>query len=499
MAATRGRPALVLAGRERRCEGAQNLVSNPLATPVASRSPGRPASARPRPSAPARPEPTAQASGLAFALFIVLNAVLFIRPAEIVPALLGLPVYEVTILSSLALSAKAVVRRLSPAALADNPITVCVLGLLAAVVLSHLCRLSFGMAKDAGTMFLKVVIYYLLFVATVDTVGRLKQFCLWMVLFVFVLTALALLQYHGYIDIPSLTAMDGMERSIDEVTGELVTRYTRLCSTGIYNNPNDLSRILVEGIFLALFFVLRPRGGLARWLCLAALPVFGYALALTQSRGGFLGFLAGLAILLRVRYGLGKGLALAAVVVPVVLVAFGGRQTEMDTSGGTAQKRIQLWSQGLILIRESPLFGIGVYQYYERAGQVAHNSFMHGYTELGYFGGTCFVATFVTALWGLYRVSVRRQQVSHADVRALAPYLAAVVASYVVGMFSSSRNYVAPTYTVVALGAACLGVTRAYTALPLARFNGRYLLQQLVVGVFGLAAIYVFVRISVHH
>ena len=64
-----------------------------------------------------------------------------------------------------------------------------------------------------------MIIYYLLFVALVDTLPRLQSFLLWLGRFVVVLTALALLQYHEMIDIPSLKPYQQHEFNAE--TGEL--------------------------------------------------------------------------------------------------------------------------------------------------------------------------------------------------------------------------------------------------------------------------------------
>src|SRR5205814_9877341 len=103
-----------------------------------------------------------------------------------------------------------------------------------------------------------------------------------------------------------------------------------------------------------------------------------------------------------------KTLPLAAVVLPAMFFVFAGRQTNISTGADdTMQARIQLWSEGLQLFREAPLFGIGYREYAEQAGQVAHNSFVHCYTELGFFGGTAFLSAFACVVLGLYRLGGR--------------------------------------------------------------------------------------------
>src|SRR5438309_1231747 len=117
------------------------------------------------------------------------------------------------------------------------------------------------------------------------------QFLVWLVGFTIVLTVLALLQFHGAVNIPALEANEQTE--VDEVTGEeFILR--RLCSTGIYHDPNDLCLILVVGIVVCLYQLAGGRSRLFRLVWLAPIGLFGYALSLTQSRGGFIALLGAL-------------------------------------------------------------------------------------------------------------------------------------------------------------------------------------------------------------
>src|SRR5687767_7736029 len=59
--------------------------------------------------------PKAAGSTLGFVLFLLVNAVLFIRPAEVFPSLQALPIYEVLILGALVTSLPVVIRQMMPA------------------------------------------------------------------------------------------------------------------------------------------------------------------------------------------------------------------------------------------------------------------------------------------------------------------------------------------------------------------------------------------------
>src|SRR5262249_6241747 len=104
---------------------------------------------------------------MSFALFIVLNAVLLIRPEELYPESAGARIYLTVILACLITSWQRLVVKLSPQTLIRRPITVCVLGLLAATTLSLLVRGRLEEAQEFVPEFAKVVAYFLLLVSVV--------------------------------------------------------------------------------------------------------------------------------------------------------------------------------------------------------------------------------------------------------------------------------------------------------------------------------------------
>jgi putative inorganic carbon (HCO3(-)) transporter len=215
---------------------------------------------------------------VAFFLFLLVTATLFLRPAEIMGDLADLPVYEWLILSCLALSLPKVLPQLRPAALRGRPITLCVFGMFAAIALSHLAQLDFWSTRYSSLDFSKVIIYYLLLLANVDSSARLQTFLLWLLACIVGVVVLALLQYHGLIDIPSLAILE--ETFVDSQTGEVLV-IPRLRSTGIYNDPNDLSMLLTLGLMIAAYQMTRSRYALfPLWTATGALLC--YALLLTN-------------------------------------------------------------------------------------------------------------------------------------------------------------------------------------------------------------------------
>lgn len=90
---------------------------------------------------------------MAYTLFILVNATLFIRPAEIVPSLAGLPIYNVLISACLAISFSKIADRLSTQSLIENPLNICILGIFSTIILSHLSHFNILMARTGGSSF----------------------------------------------------------------------------------------------------------------------------------------------------------------------------------------------------------------------------------------------------------------------------------------------------------------------------------------------------------
>jgi O-antigen ligase len=438
---------------------------------------------------------TASIGHYAYALFILVNASLFVRPAELVPAVEGWPIYAVLATFALAAALAVVLPQLALASLIERPITACVLGMLVAVVLSHLTIPFVWAARVSGTEFLKVVLYYLLLVGVVDSAARMRHFLGWLVKLGVIVTGLALLQYHGWIDIPALAEVE--HGFTDAETGERSV-VVRMVSTGIFNDPNDLCLLLVLTM-AACVHGFEYSDSSRRYFWLAPLALFGYALTLTHSRGGFLGMLAAVVVFIWVRLGWRRGLPIASIALPVMFFVFAGRQTELAVGEGTAQERIQLWSNGLTLFRQAPVFGIGYGRFVEEVEKVAHNSFVHTFAELGFFGGTIFLGAFAIAFRSVQRLGASDTAAAmiDPDLLRLRPYLLAIMAGYVVGMMSLSRAYVVPTYVILGLAAAYVEIGRASSGVPLPRVGFGLAARVGALSVAFLACTYVFVRLFV--
>ena len=370
-----------------------------------------------------------------------------------------------------------------------RPITVCVLGVWAAGTLSQLGAGQIGLAIDFAAGFGKVMLYYLLLVSVLDTPNRLRAFLGWIVAFVVLITALALLQYHGVIDMDTLKPMARKDYGANQEEENVILQ---LRATGIYNDPNDLCLLLVCGSLCALYRSVNTSGPIGRLLWLSPIALFGYAVTLTQSRGGLLGLGLAFATWAHGRFGWKRTLLLLVALSPTVLL-LGGRQANMNfDKGDTAHERVELWANGLFALMQNPVTGIGVGRYGEEMGLVAHNSFVHAYVEMGFLGGTLFLGAFFLGALGLHRTKPG----PNGRLALLRLFVLAIVVGYAGGIFSLSRNYMQQTYMTLGLAEVTLRLMR--TNCPdWYRFDKRVIGGLAVLGLMSLIALKIFTNILV--
>ena len=437
---------------------------------------------------------TGRGYALGFGLFLLLNAILFLRPTEVIASLSGVQLFEGVILSCFAVSFPAVFNQLRPQRLKGAPITCCVLGLLVAVAFSHLSHLRPREAFTESFSFFKIVVYYLLFVGLVNTPQRLRWFLLWLLACLAVVSALALLQYYEVIDNPTPAVIQDWSK--DEATGDAI-RVSRLQAAGIFGNPNDLARMEVIGLALAVYLFFQRRSLILAPISLALVGLFGYTLTLTQSRGGFMALAVTMLALVGSAVRGRKALILSALVLAVMFALFAGRQTDLAVDAGTGQQRIRLWAEGLAALKTAPLFGIGKGEYSGIGGGLgAHNAFVESFVELGLCGGIAFLSAFYLALRYCFRLGAAPAQMPDPNLRRVRPVLFAIGAGYAVGLMSSSRNYAMPTYTLLALACVYQRLAGVYAPRLAARLNGQLAVRLIAISLIFLVAIYLFVRIT---
>ncbi len=430
-----------------------------------------------------------------FFLLLLLTPVVLIHPEEVWPVLGAAPLFKLLAAACLVVSLPRVTAQFAASSLVSRPITVCVLGVFGAVVLSHLSHFSLWGARTSAAEYFKCVILFLLLAGLVDSPSRLRRLLLWIVGCAIFLTTIALLNHYGVIQIAAITSSLDPDKGADELS--------RLRATGVYNDPNDFCLILLVASGICGYFATGWRRSPRRLLWFLPIAFFGFAFSMTRSRGGLMALIAGTVVFLVERVGWRKAMLWALLLGPLVFFIFSGRQTEVSTDQETAQTRMALWREGLAQFRESPVFGIGFGEFADREGIVVHNSYLQCFTELGFLGGVLFLGAFVHAMLSLHRLgrpalaaNAAADVVPHEKMQMLRlrPYLAGILAAYAIGMFSLSRAYVTPTYLVLGVCAVYLRIVDHRAQLT-GRFDVRFVRGMAMAGVLLVAVVYVFVHL----
>jgi putative inorganic carbon (hco3(-)) transporter len=432
-----------------------------------------------------------------FILFLVMNAVILLRPEEVFPSIAGVRLYLITLVVCTVVSVPALMNYFHARPLRERPVLVCVLGFFGATIFSRLIRMDVAGAMTCFEVFGKDILFFLLLVATLNSASRLRTYLSVLALLLTAEVAIALLNHHNIYTLEGVALAPHREY---RESGEVI-EYNRLVGTGIFNDPNDLCLCIGPAAVICLLNATAPGNLLVRLLWLLPLPLLGHGLAETYSRGGLLGVAVGVAVFLYAKFGSVRMFPFVAVLlVGLMELAGGGRQSDFSLGAGdTSNQRMQLWLQGIQLLLTNPLAlvaGIGYERYAEELGLVAHNSFVHAFVETGLPGGSFFLAAFVLSAWLIYRAAATERVKSHPELRVLTPCILALVVAYAGGAYSLSRQYIGPTYLT-------LGLASAYLDLAMGSedtfFRRRLWKTIAVIGLVGFVVIWMMTRTLVQY
>jgi len=179
-----------------------------------------------------------------------------------------------------------------------------------------------------------------------------------------------------------------------------------------------------------------------------------YGIYLTNSRGGLLALMTTIFFYFvrKTRKffigGIIGGLAAFA------LLAFGPSRTAIISIDETsAFGRVELWYQGIMMLKSNPLFGVGYGMFTDRLPQTAHNSFVLAAAELGLVGLFFWMALIYSSFKGLSII-----QEHNKEFRNYALGLQSSLVGFCAAAFFLSRTYVIIPYILFALSGALMRV-----------------------------------------
>lgn len=253
----------------------------------------------------------------------------------------------------------------------------------------------------------------------------------------------------------------------DEASETPAARPTRprLRALGLLNDPNDLAQTLVAAIPL-VFLAWRP-GHRLRNFAFALVPTAAmlWAIVLTRSRGGLVALFAlawfGLALRAgptwerRLRW-------LGAAGLFVLMVLF----FRLGAADESAMGRLDAWSEGLQMLKSSPVWGVGYASFADINGLVAHNSFVHCFGELGLVGYFAWLGAIVASFWYLERVRTTEAGGRGMGSSELARWAAAAelsLVAFLAGALFLSRTYSISLFLMCGFATAVAGTAMSTT------------------------------------
>ncbi len=199
------------------------------------------------------------------------------------------------------------------------------------------------------------------------------------------------------------------------------TTVKRIKGVGFLNDPNDFAQALLAVVPIICLAWSRGRPVFNLLVVILPVAVLSWGVLLTRSRGGVLALaaLVPLAILQRLSAGKRRAatlvLLLAAVPGMVALLSYA-------TSEASAESRIEAWAAGLLMLKSSPIWGVGSGLFTEHHTRVAHNSYIQCFAEtglVGYFLWLSLACLSLFQMWELARTSRREHWIAWARAAEL--------------------------------------------------------------------------------
>jgi O-antigen ligase len=264
--------------------------------------------------------------------------------------------------------------------------------------------------------------------------------------------------------------------------------------SGVGGDANETAAALVAGGILAAALTAALRGRpIMRVGAAIAVPLCGFAVFLTLSRGGLIALGASL-IAAVIAAGKHRGAVLAAAVsAAVVTVAYfallapaAAVQRVTGLGGGTG--RVDIWTVGWRMVEANPLHGVGAgnfpiqsIHYLLEPGalkrddfivdvpKVAHNTYLDVLAELGVVGFTLFMAVIVFSLVCTVKAARHAERTGDRQIEILARALFVALVGLLAADFFVSRQYSKQLWLLLALCPVMLELSRGAVPRALGR------------------------------
>ncbi len=364
------------------------------------------------------------------AVYLVL---LLISPQDWMSPFLGLPVdyilYPIWMAALLATGRSKHLLRMTPQ---DSLLGLFVLWLY----ISAIANFGSGIETQHLYMYAKWFVLYKMVAASLPSLDRLRRAGVTFVTLALVLAAESIQHFHS----ASQTGWAGQTLGwIDPAAAEAgIPGRTQWVS--IFDGPGVFCVVFTIALPFLLQYISAPHGFLRRATATTLLVPMVLAIYYTGSRGGFLATLAVLALHFGVRSRIST-FKLAAVggALSTIFLAAPAYMTTVYDANRSAQHRVDMWVEGLEMLRYNPVFGVGRGHFSDYTGTlIAHNSAIELFAELGLPGFLLWSAVIFISFKTLLQFV---QDDPTAEDRAYAYGLGIALAGYLVSAMFVTLEY----------------------------------------------------------
>ena len=326
-----------------------------------------------------------------FVLLIVYVAIIFIRPQEWIPSMMGWPIIPVLILSAFMFWLFSANKAL------DAP----QFYLLGALMLFS--PLTVALAEEGLSAALNTIVklapLYLTFLLIAATALSRRRIHIMMWLMV---GGAVLMSAHG------------IQQSITGTgwTGE-VPILGRMRYIGIFNDPNDVGLSLVTALPMAMHLMRTSRRFMVKLLLLICVGLILWGIKLTDSRGTILALGAILGVYSWRRFGIFRTLVMGMMAVPA-LFFLSSRLDTISPGEESAYGRLDAWYEGIQMLIDNPVFGVGFGLFGDHNLLTAHNSYILVLAELGIPGYFLWFSFFGSCIMLMYLLQKPRKLIKPA-------------------------------------------------------------------------------------
>jgi O-antigen ligase len=308
------------------------------------------------------------------------------------------------------------------------------------LVLIAIGALANAPASNFGEILENYVKWFFLYrftAVTVDTPERLRQAAMALV----ALASIVALQAIQHLWSSDGVGWAGQSFAWVDSSAAAIGVESRTRWVGIFDGPGVFCVIFTIALPFALRLVAPSQPWRNRLISLlVTLPLLGLATFSTGSRGGFLTAFAIVGFWFLSRFGLSAGKLVVACIIAALAVMSGPAYlTSTKDSNKSAQNRVAMWVEGIEMVQQNPIFGIGKGNFARYTGRlIAHNSAIEVMGETGIPG---FFAWFGIIFLGFRNLVKRFRETDDTRERELLVALGISVIGYIVSSLFVTLEY----------------------------------------------------------